>query len=215
VQLRWELGEDGCNGWDGWYLDDVVLCQCQSALPVSLLSFDAEAEKTGIQLRWATAQERNNAGFELQRRDGWETEFKKIAWLPGQFDADLRSDYAYKDADVRAGLTYYYRLRQVDADGTSTFSQALAARIEPEETVDLHVFPNPTRDLLFIQPEGDWGAQLSVSLTDLLGRVAQEVRFDNQTAAAMSLSLAHLPPGLYLLRAGDGLRSVVKKVWVQ
>lgn len=215
VQLRWELGEDGCNGWDGWYLDDVVLCQCQSALPVSLLSFEAEAEKTAIQLRWATAQERNNAGFELQRRDGWATEFKKIAWLPGQFDADLRSDYAYKDNDVRSGLTYYYRLRQVDADGTSTFSQVAAARIEPEEKVDLHVFPNPTRDLLFVQPEGDWGAQLSISLTDLLGRVAQEVRLENQTAAAMSLSLAHLPPGLYLLRAGDGLRSVVRKVWVQ
>jgi len=215
VQLRWELGEDGCNGWDGWYLDDVVVCQCQSALPVSLLSFDAEAEKTGIQLRWATAQERNNAGFELQRRDGWETEFKTIAWVVGKFDADARSDYAHEDKDVRPGPTYYYRLRQVDADGAGAYSQTLAARMEPKESMDLHVFPNPTRDLLFIQPEGDWGAQLSVSLTDLLGRVAQEVRFDNQAAAAMSLSLAHLPPGLYLLRAGDGLRSVVRKVWVQ
>ncbi|HRK83348.1 MAG TPA: M4 family metallopeptidase [Saprospiraceae bacterium] len=215
VQLRWELGEDGCNGWDGWYLDDVVLCQCQSALPVSLLSFSAEAEKSSVQLRWATAQERNNAGFEVQRRDGWEMEFKTIAWAPGKLDADLRSDYAHEDADVRPGLSYYYRLRQVDADGTGTFSQVVAARIKPEETVDLHLFPNPTHDLLFLQPEGSWGAQLNVSLTDLLGRVVHDARLEHQTADAMSLSLAHLPPGMYLLRAGDGLRSLVRKVWVR
>lgn len=86
------------------------------ALPVKLLSYQAEARDNSVILKWSTASEINNAGFEVERRDNT-SGFQCIGKTEGSGNSSILNTYTFRDENPPAG-TAYYLLKQVDFNGS-------------------------------------------------------------------------------------------------
>ncbi|RZK90605.1 MAG: hypothetical protein EOO62_34835, partial [Hymenobacter sp.] len=106
-----------------------------TTLPVQLAAFAATAAPNrAVRLGWTTASELNNAYFEVQHSLDGRT-FAAVGQVQGRGTSAQASTYSFTDAAPGAATTHYYRLRQVDADGTATFS--------PVQVVTLAVGSSP------------------------------------------------------------------------
>ena len=166
--------------------------QLATPLPVTLVQFTATTSgPTAVVLAWATAGEGNSARFEVQRSaDG--KAFQRIGTVAAAGNSTSARTYNYLDTAAPAG-TSYYRLRQVDRDGTAAYSPV---RTVARGSAGLTVCPNPA-------PGGAallTGAlpRQTVQVLDALGRVAATVTADTTGTAA----LGGLAPGLYLVQVG-------------
>lgn len=116
-------------------------------LPVTLVAFTAEAvQNRDAQLTWTTASEANNDHFEVERSlDG--TTFTKLDQVAGQGTTSLRTAYAFTDVNVarQANGPVYYRLKQVDMDGTSTYSPVRTVSFAKAAVLSLSLYPNPAQ----------------------------------------------------------------------
>ncbi|MCC2546661.1 choice-of-anchor D domain-containing protein [Hymenobacter sp. BT175] len=170
-------------------------------LPVSLISFTARLEKTGVRVRWATASEKNNARFEVQRsQDG--REFQTIATEQGQGTTSAAHTYTTLDREPLAG-TSYYRLRQVDFDGKASLSDIVAVQNTTGEVV---LYPNPTADKLTFQTSAT--STVRYRVLSSLGRVLLQGQTDGGSA---TLDVSKLPAGIYHLELTSGGGRVVRK----
>jgi len=120
---------------------DNVTIHGAALLPITLLNWTGEAREGGIWLSWATAGEQNHAYFAIERRTD-PSGFEEIERLPGRGDTQEEQTYSFFDAFPAAGLNYY-RLKQVDRDGSHTFSKTIA--IEYGGNKKIRVYPTLTR----------------------------------------------------------------------
>ncbi|MEZ5042652.1 MAG: T9SS type A sorting domain-containing protein [Saprospiraceae bacterium] len=140
-------------------------------LPVEFISFTGKAEKGNAMLHWATATESNNKQFEVEHSlDG--KQFKTIEIIPGGGTSFERLDYAFEHKAVSSGLNYY-RLRQVDYDGTYAYSDVISIQFSRRK-VDVNVFPNPNKGAFTIITESGV-APTQVQLYNMLGQEFQLV----------------------------------------
>jgi hypothetical protein len=165
-------------------------------LPVSLTSFSAVPQGAGVAVSWATASEVNNAGFDVQRSADGAT-FTTLATVAGAGTTQTSRRYAYLDAaPLRA--TGYYRLRQLDLDGTATYGPVVAVRAA-EVGVAIHTYPNPTTGRTTLA----WAAPASLTrwfLTNSTGQVVhQEVLSSESGLTSLALDLQPYPAGSYVL----------------
>lgn len=123
------------NAWLG-------TAQAPNPLPVELLSFDASPAKNLIKLRWITASEKDNKGFEIERNNNGTEGFRQIGFVNGNGTTTSLSEYAFNDVEVKPNTTYFYRLKQVDYSGLFGYSEVIAARLN-KEVMQLTVVPNP------------------------------------------------------------------------
>lgn len=171
-------------------------------LPVTLTAFRAEARRTVAHLSWSTATELRNAGFAVEvSPDG--TDFRRVAWVPGRGQA---ASYTYNDAQLTTYGTalVYYRLRQLDDDGTASLSAVQPVAV-PAAPATLELWPNPARGQVAVA--GIAAGQL-VQVLDLSGRVLLSAPVP--AAGPLQLTLPPtLRPGLYLVRSGSQSRRLV------
>ena len=178
-----------------------------SPLPVELTAFTALAGEGRIHLRWTTASETDNAGFEVEvtaEGGAW----RSLAFLEGAGTSHTPRTYAYTPPLLPPG-PYRFRLRQVDFDGRFAYSPVVAVTVPLPAAYALSPpYPNPTVGaarftLTVARPQ-----RVVVTLHDVLGRTVATV-YDGTPAAGVPLPFrfeaSHLPAGLYLLRAvGEG-----------
>jgi hypothetical protein len=159
-------------------------------LPVELVSFTATMATDSVALRWQTASERNSAGFWVERSsDG--VSFARRRYLASQ--GNSASPHSYQVRDAAPPARAYYRLRQVDVDGTELFSPVVS--VAPLRLV-VTAYPNPATEFTTVR-----GAAGSMArLYDGAGRLRREQLLD----AEGRLDLRGLPLGSYLLVVGDG-----------
>jgi hypothetical protein len=169
-------------------------------LPVELVAFNATREKMGVQVKWATASEKNNDHFEVQRSPDGQT-FRTIATVAGK-GSGTQATYATLDRSAPASQLYY-RLRQVDADGSTTFSPVLM--VGPG-ALALVIFPNPAHSDIHFQTPTD-----SPMPYRMLNQLGQVVRIGQAPAGVATLDVAGLPTGLYMLELQTATGRVVSK----
>jgi hypothetical protein len=158
-------------------------------LPVVLTRFGASRTAAGVQLRWATASEKNSARFDVQRSLDGRT-FITVASQAAAGSSQLARSYAAVD-DAAPAAALYYRLRQVDQDGTTQYSAVVPVLAGLPQ---LSSYPNPTRDVLTVAADPTAAGRLA-EVRDLQGRLVRSVRL----AADGQLSLAGLAAGTYAL----------------
>ncbi|MBQ3833619.1 MAG: hypothetical protein II815_10660, partial [Bacteroidales bacterium] len=114
----------------------------ETLLPIELVSFTAQCDGRSSLVEWTTATEKNNDYFSLERSDD-AISFTEIARVAGAGNSIEPIDYAYTDYGIHGGDNYY-RLVQVDYDGTRTVSEIVVANcIEPEVgEPDVQAYPN-------------------------------------------------------------------------
>ncbi|WP_266368536.1 fibronectin type III domain-containing protein [Tellurirhabdus rosea] len=182
-----------------------------SALPVELVSFRATSEAGGVRLDWETAWEKAADRFVVER-SLTAAEFIPLAEQPARGTIDQRQAYVFFDASPLRG-TSYYRLRQVDRDGSSSYSEIVSVIRDPDAPL-LEVVGNPILDgrirlrLRNLLPE-------SLTLSRLDGRAIAFTLPMTTGEEATITPTELLQPGVYLLRALVGRHSLVRKVVVQ
>lgn len=184
----------------------------QSPLPVSWQSFTATPRPTANLLAWATATERNNSHFEVERSADSRS-WAAIGRVAGVGDSQQEQRYTFADAEPLPGRNYY-RLRQVDFDGQFDYSGIVLA--ERPDKGGLRASPNPAASAeLRLSWPADWFAEeLQLYAPD--GRLARRWTLAaDQTEQPLAEAL--LPAGIYLARlvGGQGQELAVTKVWVQ
>ncbi|MGQ9644329.1 MAG: PQQ-dependent sugar dehydrogenase [Ignavibacterium sp.] len=113
-----------------------------TVIPVELSSFTATVVNGKVRLDWYTVSETNNSGFVIERsQDG--VNFKDIYFIGGNGTSTQRNIYSYTDEDVSSGV-YYYRLKQIDMDGTINYLNVVTADLGlPQSFMLEQNFPNP------------------------------------------------------------------------
>ncbi len=136
-------------------------------LPVELTNFEVTQEDQNTLLSWTTASEKNNAGFEIQKsKDGGD--WQKIGFVEGNGTTDELSKYHYRDSNPFPGINYY-RLKQIDFDGESSFSDVEAiefSRIKDQ----VNIYPNPSTSNVNIQLDNPLKQIMEITLYDNLGQ---------------------------------------------
>lgn len=177
--------------------------QPQFPLPVDLVAFTAKLRNNKVALNWVTASEKNNASFAVERSQDGRT-FTTVLTREGKGTTNTRTTYDAVDDRPLAG-TSYYRLKQVDFDGTAKYSSPVA--VTNLAATEISMYPNPTDDVLNIQIGGSTeGVRASVS--DLTGRVVltQVLNSNGQ------LNLGGLRSGTYLVTVGEGNAKVTRRI---
>ncbi|UOQ99428.1 T9SS type A sorting domain-containing protein [Hymenobacter sp. 5317J-9] len=173
----------------------------QSPLPVELTRFEVRrpAGQPRAELTWATASEKNNLGFEVQRQDEGQTAFRRVGFVSGQGTATTPHEYAFTDPNDFQGLSYY-RLKQVDQDGTATYTAVRSITGLPAGTpFSLSVYPNPAHAMATLEASGPVPAGLQLRLYSADGRLVWAAAWDKPQATA-PLPVAGLATGVYWLR---------------
>ena len=111
------------------YLQDWTITVFGPTL-VDLVSFDAVGSDSKVLLRWKTASEIDNAGFNLYRSTSSNGKYVKInsSLIPGLGSSAIGKEYEYVDSSVTNGAVYYYKLEDVEFDGASTMHGPVKAR---------------------------------------------------------------------------------------
>ncbi len=179
--------------------NSVALTTSPNPLPVELTLFTAQALKNvDAALSWRTASEKDNDHFDVERSLNG-TDFVKIGQVKGQGNSVVPTDYTLTDAGIgrRVSGIVYYRLTQVDADGTSTHSPVRSVTFTPVLTPAISLFPNPattTTSLDLTQlPTGSY----SVSVLDAAGRTVLSATL--AAGQAHPLDLNTIASGTYLV----------------
>lgn len=170
-------------------------------LPVELVAFEALIDGGTVLLRWETASETNNAGFEVQRLNAGA--WRREGFIEGQGTTSEAQHYRFAVAGLPPGR-HAFRLRQIDYDGTFAHSPVVEAAIEIPGAFHIsRLYPNPFAGRLHFSLGVARAQPVEVAVFDVAGRRVATL-FDGSMAAgqvqALTFDAREAPPGLYLIR---------------
>ncbi len=191
-------GSTGANGNNR--IDNLKLVSTTPRpLPVELVRFGAQRQGSAVRVQWATASEKNNARFEVQR-SATGHEFRTLATAPGQGTSASGHTYSLLDQQPLPG-TGYYRLRQVDTNGQDSFSEVVAIAAPGE----LVLYPNPVSRVLYLQLPAA-GAHYRI-----IGALGSTVLEGTAPDGSAQVDMGTLPAGLYQLEVTTGASRSIRQ----
>ena len=192
------------------FIDNVKISE---ALPVKLLEFTGSKQGASNLLKWRTATEQDNKGFELQRSLNG-NEFSPIGFIKTKANGSNSTaelSYTFTDHSQLTTHNCYYRLKQVDFDGKFTYSNIVFIKGEPATELTLSaLYPNPTNQLLNVVLETPKAQKVQIVIADLAGKTVQHQSLqlvkgtNNKT-----MNVAVLAKGTYVVKVvcEDGVLS--------
>lgn len=187
-----------------------------SPLPVEMAGFDAVQTGSSVELTWQTASETNNAGFQVQRKSGSQGEWTQIGFREGAGTTETARSYRFTDSNPpfeADALTY--RLKQVDLDGSASFSAPVTLRRTVDEVTLRAPFPNPTSGRATVQFAVPERQDVSLRLYDVLGRrVTTLVDGAREGRKQAQFDTSDLSSGVYFLRLEAGGQVQTRRVTV-
>ncbi len=184
------VGETGAN-------KKIYLDKLSRIVPVELTSFKALVSGKNVQLNWSTASEKNNSGFEIQRKvnGSW----SKIGFVPGYGTTSENKTYSYIDKDLVQGK-YTYRLKQIDFDGTFEYSDVVEAEISMPEIYSLEQnYPNPFNPSTIIKYSLADESSVKLLIYNSIGEKVDELINKTQSAGSYEINYdaGNLSSGVY------------------
>lgn len=166
-----------------------------AALPVSFKSITATRNLSNVVVKWETASEQNNSGFAVERNinGSWE----QVAFVASQAtngNSDVTLSYTYNDMNTAKGISQY-RIRQIDIDAKSKYSEIRAVRGDGQ-VGSIIVYPNPSSDGKVNIVFEDFNVRRDISVTDMSGRTVKQMR----SVTNNNITIENLTPGMYSLR---------------
>lgn len=198
----------------GWGIIDALLAVNYFPIPVELVSFSGNAVQGGVMLKWTTATEQNNLGFEIQRRTQ-DSEFYPIGFVQGNGTTTTPSNYSFTDNTAISGLNFY-RLKQVDFDGSSSYSNEIG--VDSDFIISHKLFqnyPNPFNPATVIRFSIAGRSFISLKIFDALGNEVSTLIFGYKDSGEheINFNAESLSTGVYFaeLRV-DNFRQVIKMI---
>lgn len=175
------------------------------SLPIELAGFGAKVSDNEATIHWTTASESNNDRFEVQHKVG--NAWKTVATLKGAGTSTISNNYAQKVSNLEAGY-HAFRLKQVDYDGSVSYSDEIRALVELNTAFQLgDAYPNPFNPTTSFSLTVAQDQNVKVEVYDLAGRLVQTL-FSGTVAANeiqhFTFEASALSSGTYLYRVvGD------------
>jgi len=173
-----------------------------SIVPVELTAFTANVAGTNVELKWTTATEVNNQGFEILRSAQNDNDWQQIGFVPGFGTTTEPKSYSYTDQSVSNGK-YYYRLKQIDFDGSFKYSDVVEAEVSlPAHFALEQNYPNPFNPSTSIQFSLPVDANVAIGVYNLVGEKVAEVASGNLSAGSHNVTFdaSTLTSGIYFYR---------------
>ncbi len=185
------------------------------ALPVELVSFNAISSKNKVTLSWITATEENNSGFEIERRNFDDVNYwTKAGFINGAGTTTLTQNYSFTDELEKPGK-YVYRLKQVDYDGSFTFSNEISVEVTNPSSFSLtQNYPNPFNPSTKISFQLPNDSKVSLKVFDMLGQEIATLIDANMSAGSYTTDFdaTGLNSGIYFYRMEAGNFISIKKM---
>lgn len=164
-----------------------------NTLPVTFISFTGQKKTNGnVELKWVTENESDLLTYEIERSVDGRTYIKAGNVTPQNRNAT----YTFSDQPV-SQATVFYRIKQVDLNGSFKYSNIVAIKMNPSITTGINVFPNPASDAIFITTNN--GAVINkVQIYDGNGRMVIQNK-----SAANRYEISTLPKGIYRIKVID------------
>ncbi len=177
-----------------------------NALPVELVGYTGRQNGNTVELEWATLSEKDNDFFEIERStDG--INFVTIGFVQGAGNSTEKLAYSFADNAPERGLVYY-RLSQVDYDGTRSFADRLISVVYTTDgNISLTVVPNPTRGQFSVRITG-----AADGIAKLLTQSGKQIRIVDIRNITESIDISDLPNGIYILQYQSGENVVHERV---
>ncbi len=184
------------------YFDNIQFIQ--TPVPVELASFSALAVGRNIQLNWRTATENNNSGFEVQRSADSKS-FNKIGFVSGRGTSTEVSSYSFTDQNVSGKM--YYRLKQIDLDGSFTYSKTIEGNsAQPVQFKLDQNYPNPFNPSTTISYAIPTDNFVSIKMYNVLGNEVATLVNEVVTAGQhkINFNASKLSSGVYYYTINSG-----------
>lgn len=199
-----------------------------STVPVELASFTGTRSEGKVILKWETASETNNAGFEIQRKQADQEnmlnpeekgKWEKVGFVAGKGTTTEKQVYTFSDPKpITSQLSsVLYRLRQVDLNGKESFSKTI--EVQPGNPVEFSLnqnYPNPFNPVTAITYSVASAGKVKIILYDILGRQVKTIVNEFREAGYydIQLSAGNLSSGVYYYKMEAGSFNAIKKMTI-
>lgn len=175
-----ELGNPGAGFLQlQGFVDDIATATTEDGtlnnpVPVELASFSAQVSQNSVKLGWTTASESNNFGFDIERSFDGDV-FSKIGFVQGQGTTVVPQHYVFEDNEIDlADELHYYRLKQIDTDGSFEYSVTIKVELlSPETFVLRQNYPNPFNPGTLISYQIPLSSKVTLVIYNLQGQVVR------------------------------------------
>jgi hypothetical protein len=171
-----------------------------STLPVSYGEVSVKRTGNNAELTWTTLNEINNDFFLIERsEDG--INFKSAGTVEGKGNSAAQQTYSYLDPISSSAKVLYYRLRQVDMDGKTNFSNTVSLRLSGARLTNYAVYPNPFINNIKLQIETENQTAMTVRISNISGQVVlgKNVNLQKGDNLVVVPDLGSLKPGIYIV----------------
>jgi hypothetical protein len=180
-------------------------------LPVELVFFAGIINNNYIELEWRTETEVNNYGFEIERARSFDTplenEWIKIGFVEGNGNSNSPIDYSFTDNNLGIASKYYYRLKQIDIDGSFEYSDIVTIDRYALNNFDLSQnYPNPFNPSTKITYSVPELSIVTIKVFDILGNEIETLVREERQAGTYEFTWnsGNLPGGIYFYRLQTG-----------
>lgn len=189
----------------------------EAPLPVTLMNFTHKISGYNVNLTWTTTMESNNKGFQIERKNVSEGDWKTIGFVAGAGNSNTVKNYSFDDKKLTSGK-FQYRMKQIDYNGNFSYNN-LNGEINmgaPKKFNLSQNYPNPFNPSTKIDYELPLDSKVKVIIYDALGREIRTLVNDNQKAGLYTIDFnaKELSSGFYFYRLitnSDGNELIITK----
>ncbi len=190
-----------------------VIITNTASLPVVMTNLKATKSGEVVDIIWTTSSELNNSHFVVENSTDGKT-FTQIGAVKGNGTTNTTIQYSFVHTTPAKAINYY-RLRQVDFDGSESFSYTVMVNMmEAIVTSEISVFPVPARDNLNIKLNQHTADEVVVEVIDILGQTVVKRKLKVSGSLA-ELDIHTLEPGTYFVKIGEHTNSTQKAKFIK
>lgn len=183
-----------------------------NTVPVELSTFSAKFKDNTVELFWTTLSETNNYGFVVERKSengSWD----KIGFVKGSGTTANLNEYTFLDQNLMPGTTYFYRLKQINSDGSFEYSREIKIDSVPVTITLWQNYPNPFNPITAIRYHIPEDTNVSLQILDLNGKWVSNLIEEKQKTGTYTIewNAKSLSSGIYFFKLEAGRFTAIKK----